>query len=197
MAKRYIREKESNIRNESQGIELQFICVENQNETLLSTSSKMADFNHKNSNFQRETSPTDSKDEMNSVIADDKNLNADATLVESVKSIFNGFTASEEMTANIHHQNLIEFVSKTSRKHSSKQKEMEGTKIESTEPKIGGNEKKNFDRHQTSSKTYRKRKFQNSSADNDMILANVFITKPSGCEIKRDVSNRTGIRNNY
>lgn len=195
MAKRYIREKVLNIQNESQGIELQFICVENESNVPQSTSSKMTDLNHKSPDYQGEQDPLDSMDGMSSVLADDKNANA--TVVESEKNVFNGFTASEEMTANIHHQNLIEFVSKTSRKHSSKQKEMEGTKIESTEPKIGGNEKKNFDRHQTSSKTYRKRKFQNSSADNDMILANVFITKPSGCEIKRDVSNRTGIRNNY
>lgn len=189
MAKRYIREKESNIRNESQGIELQFICVENQNETLLSTSSKMADFNHKNSNFQRETSPTDSKDEMNSVIADDKNLNADATLVESVKSIFNGFTASEEMTANIHHQNLVEMISKTSKKRKFKQKDV---KVDTNT--VGEDGKKSFDGHQTSSKTFRKRKFQNSPADNDMILANVFISKTStGCETKQDASNRAGI----
>lgn len=235
LAKQYIRTKAPNIHDDTQGIELEFVCVENEKDKSVSgpkISSPVTHINGKtigqsNLNMLATAATAPSSTSLLSstrIKAEKSSSNAKRPKFdvnnEPDKMNFNGFEMNEMETADNCHQNLLKSVSIGFKQISSNVKSHSRT-VKSIDSNHQDRSNRSYtDTHctftneQTSNvekinltKTHNgKRKIDadnrtrdsiksTSNEDDEMILANVFISKSSTeCNIKTDESTRTGIK---
>lgn len=222
LAKQYIRTKAPNIRDDTQGIELEFVCVDNDKDKSISGPKISSPVTHINGKIISQSnlnmlapaatstsSSTRSKPEKTISSAkrtkfDDKN--------EPDKMNFIGFEMREMEIADACHQNLLNSVGTGFKEISSKIQSIDSNHQDLSD-RLYTDTHCNFTNEQTTnaekidlSKTHNgKRKIDadsrtrdsiksTSNEDDEMILANVFISKSSTeCNIKTDDSTRTGI----
>lgn len=202
MAKQYIRTKTSNICDDTQGIELEFICAED-NKCRSVAGPIISSPDNFYCNGKTRGDPIRNVKSTTITITNAEGSNSISKILqlndteEFDKLTFVGFETSEIESANTYHQTLLKFARNSFRKSSKKMVNNETEKSISTSDfdfcnKLSDKHDYFIENTQSSKPCNRKRKSEvnndpkaSSVKDNEVILANVFISKT-------DSSTRTG-----